>query len=334
MTTRNAPLRTAATTLRAVALCCGLAAAAATAAPAHAASEEARTKYPVVLVHGLLGFDNVLGIDYFYRIPGTLAEAGAKVYVAKVSAANTSEIRGEQLLKELRTLRALSKNPSQKYNLIGHSQGSPTARYVAAVQPDLVASVTSVSGLNGGSGVADLLASPSMNLLLHVVVLPLINNWTGKTNFLSGSNANLRPDEPLGALASLTTASGAAFNAKYPQGRPAPGASCDVKSGPAVVNGVRYYSWSGASTGYSLLDPTDFLLAAIGNMVFGGQPNDGMLATCSTRLGTHLGDYRHNHLDTINHVLGNTQHGLFSYREKAVPEIFKEHAVRLKNAGL
>jgi hypothetical protein len=40
---------------------------------------------------------------------------------------------------------------------------------------------------------------------------------------------------PLNALASLTTAGGAAFDKKFPQGRPAPGSSCDVKSGPAEV---------------------------------------------------------------------------------------------------
>jgi triacylglycerol lipase len=122
---------------------------------ARVTSSEAKTKNPIVLVHGLFGFDNVLGIDYFYRIPESLAGAGAKVYVAQVSGANSSEIRGEQLIQELKNLRALSGNPSLKFNLVGHSQGAPTARYVAAVEPGMVASVTSVGGANGGSKVAD-----------------------------------------------------------------------------------------------------------------------------------------------------------------------------------
>jgi triacylglycerol lipase len=50
----------------------------------------------------------VLGIDYFYRIPRELAGAGAKVYVAQVSGTNSSEIRGEQLIQELKNLRALA----------------------------------------------------------------------------------------------------------------------------------------------------------------------------------------------------------------------------------
>ena len=30
------------------------------------------TKYPIVLVHGVFGFNNFLGADYFYQIPSTL----------------------------------------------------------------------------------------------------------------------------------------------------------------------------------------------------------------------------------------------------------------------
>ncbi|KHK87290.1 alpha/beta fold hydrolase, partial [Novosphingobium malaysiense] len=42
-----------------------------------------------------------------------------------------------------------------KVNLIGHSQGSPTSRVAASLRPDLVASVTSINGVNKGSKVAD-----------------------------------------------------------------------------------------------------------------------------------------------------------------------------------
>ncbi|WP_306462787.1 esterase/lipase family protein, partial [Klebsiella pneumoniae] len=45
---------------------------------------------------------------------------------------------------------------AKKVNLIGHSHGGPTIRYVASVRPDLVASVTSIGGVHKGSAVADL----------------------------------------------------------------------------------------------------------------------------------------------------------------------------------
>ncbi len=117
-------------------------------------SNYTKTKYPIVLVHGLFGFDQAFGVfNYFYRIPGELADDGAVVYVADVSAANSSEMRGEQLLSQLETLQALYGH--SKFNLIGHSHGAPTVRYVASVRPDIVASVTSVGGPNTGSPVAD-----------------------------------------------------------------------------------------------------------------------------------------------------------------------------------
>ena len=113
-----------------------------------------QTQHPIVLVHGLFGFDTLAGVDYFYGIPHSLTRDGATVYVAQVSAANSTEVRGEQLLEQVETL--LAATGATKVNLIGHSHGGPTARYVASVRPDLVASVTSIGGVNKGSKVADL----------------------------------------------------------------------------------------------------------------------------------------------------------------------------------
>ncbi len=144
--------------------------------------------------------------------------------MAQVSGTNTSEIRGEQLLQELKTIRAMEKNPTLKFNLIGHSQGAPTVRYVAAVAPDMVASVTSVGGANGGSKVADLLAKLPEGGIAQGVVVQAVGLLTNVIGFLSGKDPSQLPEVPLNALASLTTAGGAAFDAKFPQGRPAPGA--------------------------------------------------------------------------------------------------------------
>lgn len=58
----------------------------------------AQTKYPIVLVHGLFGFDRIGPLEYFYGIPSDLRANGAQVYVAQVAAANSTEVRGEQLL--------------------------------------------------------------------------------------------------------------------------------------------------------------------------------------------------------------------------------------------
>ena len=59
----------------------------------------AKTKHPIVLVHGLFGFEDILFVDYFYKVPHKLSRNGAVVYIAEVSPANSTEVRGEQLLE-------------------------------------------------------------------------------------------------------------------------------------------------------------------------------------------------------------------------------------------
>ena len=98
------------------------------------------TKYPLVLVPGFSGFDTALGVDYWYKIPEALQKDGAKVYATSIASITSTEVRGEQLIAEIERIIALT--GAEKLNLIGHSQGSPTARYAASVRPDLVASVT------------------------------------------------------------------------------------------------------------------------------------------------------------------------------------------------
>ncbi|EXF45779.1 lipase LipC [Pseudomonas sp. BAY1663] len=126
-----------------LALCLGSALAfSSQAQAATAGSGYTETRYPIVLTHGMLGFDSLLGIDYWYGIPTALRRDGAQVYVTEVSQLNTTELRGEELLAQVEEIVAISGKP--KVNLIGHSHGGPTVRYVAGVRPDLVASVTSV----------------------------------------------------------------------------------------------------------------------------------------------------------------------------------------------
>jgi triacylglycerol lipase len=53
-----------------------------------------------------------------------LTRDGAKVYVAQVSAAHSTEVRGEQLLAQVRNIMAVT--GASKVNLMGHSHGGPT----------------------------------------------------------------------------------------------------------------------------------------------------------------------------------------------------------------
>ena len=287
---------------------------------AHAQSTYAQTRYPIVLVHGFFGFDSALGVDYFYGIPSALRSDGAKVYVAQVSAANSHEVRGEQLLAQVRNILAVT--GASKVNLVGHSQGSPTSRYVAGVAPHLVASVTSVGGVNRGSRVADIVrgvapAGSVSETLANSTALAL----TSLINVLSGGTS--LQQLPTAALDSLSTAGSAKFNQRFPAGVPTSGCG----NGAELVNGVRYYSWTGTKPMTNVLDVSDGLLGVLG-LVF-GEANDGLVSACSTRLGKHLGDYRQNHLDEVNQVLG-----LRDWFSTDPVTLYRQHANRLKVAGL
>src|SRR5471030_2153351 len=105
--------------------------------------QELATRYPLVLVPGMLGFVRLVFFPYWYGIVPALRRGGAQVFPVAVSPLHSSEVRGEQLLARIEQIRR--DTGADKVNLIGHSQGALTARYAAAKRPEWVASVTSVA---------------------------------------------------------------------------------------------------------------------------------------------------------------------------------------------
>jgi triacylglycerol lipase len=280
-----------------------------------------KTKYPIVLEHGLGGFDELFGVyEYWFGITDALRDGGATVFVTEVSQLNSTEARGEQLIDQIEQIVAITGKP--KVNLIGHSHGGLDVRYVAAVRPDLVASVTSVGSPHKGAELADFLRANVQGGSFTESVLAYFANSLGMVLGLLTGNTN--PSDAIAALNSLTAAGLAQFNASYPQGVPA--TACG--NGAAFVNGIRYYSWSGTGILTNALDVSDPALAL--TSVFYSEANDGLVGRCSSHLGTVIRDnYFHNHLDEVNQILG-----LVSIFESNPTTVFRTHANRLKNAGL
>ena len=280
-----------------------------------------KTKYPIVLAHGLAGFDELFGVlEYWYGIPSDLRERGAKVYVTEVSQLNSTEARGEQLIDQVETIVALSGKP--KVNLVGHSHGGLDVRYVAAVRPDLVASVTTVASPHKGADLANWLRANVQNGSFGEAVLAAFANSLGTVLGLLSGTSN--PQDAIAALDALTSQGAAAFNATYPQGVPT--SSCG--EGAFTANGVRYYSWSGTGILTNFLDISDGPLGL--TSLFYGEANDGLVGRCSSHLGDVIRDnYFQNHLDEVNQVLG-----LVSIFESNPKTLFRNQANRLKNLGL
>lgn len=291
--------------------------AAVTSLPATAQTEArgyTETRYPLVLVHGLAGYDNIGPlIHYFNGIPETLERYGTSVHVVQVAAANATEVRGEQLLEQVEEILAVT--GAEKVNLVGHSHGSMTARYVAGVRPDLVASVTSAGGVNWGSAMADVLGSSR-------ATMALVNAFSSIIDALSGGGYK---QDARAAAMQMSTAGALVFNREFPAGVPSRYCAND---GAHEVDGVRYYSWGGDRLLTNVLDVTDGMLLITGQWF--GEPNDGVVSVCSQKLGQIISvNYPMNHLDVNNQVAGLVGLGL-----PHPLTVWRQHANRLRNAGL
>jgi triacylglycerol lipase len=289
---------------------------------ANAASGYTETKYPIVLAHGMAGFDSLFGIYHYWTgVPQILTKDGAKVYVTLVPQFNSTEARGEVLLAQVEEILAVS--GAAKVNLIGHSHGGLDSRYVASVAPELVASVTTIGSPHGGAELADFLRNNVKDGGFGEKALGLFANSLGSLLALLGGVRDT-PQDSIAALTALTSAHMAAFNLEHPAGVP----STWCGEGAYEANGVRYFSWSGGRALTNVLDPSDWMLS-LASLVY-SEKNDGLVGVCSSHLGQVIrDDYRLNHLDEVNQAFGLVH--LFGPKPES---LFRIHANRLKNGGL
>ncbi len=132
-----------------------------------------RTTYPVVFAHGMAGFDDILGYDYWGDDYGTFVgdpcdefleiscngalDSGQKAFQAQVQAFQSSEVRGLDLANDIDGYMAAQ--GVSYINIVGHSQGGIDARKAARVLRErkgrvVVRVLMSVSSPHRGSPVA------------------------------------------------------------------------------------------------------------------------------------------------------------------------------------
>ena len=298
-----------------------------------------QTQYPIVLAHGLGGWNRLFGVvDYWYGIPDTLMRNGATVYATKTSSVHDTEYRGEQLLQQVRTITAIT--GKEKVNLIGHSHGGLDSRYVAAVAPELVASVTGVSTPNQGSKMADWVVdivtkgsakdgyAPGEFNLGSRTAIAFFKFIGGFMDVGSGIPLNkLQEQDGWKSVNALSTTYAKNFNAKYPDAIPT--SYCAHPPKQHKVNGVDYYSFSGNKAFTNPFDPSDYMLSLTAIPFGKKDPNDGLVSSCSSRLGYVIrDDYAMNHLDSVNQMFGIVAWG----RTSPLP-LYRQQVNRLKNAG-
>lgn len=112
-------------------------------------------QYPVVLVHGIFGFEKMrLGPffgEYFVGVKKHLRKLGVDAHTVKTTSFESIAVRAAQLKEAILALGA------DKVNLVAHSMGGLDCRYLITHlgMADRVASLTTVSSPHHGSWYAD-----------------------------------------------------------------------------------------------------------------------------------------------------------------------------------
>ncbi len=228
------------------------------------------TKYPIILVHGFCGFDEMGGIEYFYGVKDYLTNMGFEVYSPELPAVGSIKDRATKLKEYIN-----EKVPIGKVNLIAHSMGGLDSRYMITHlnMKNRVASLTTISTPHRGTPVADvalgLMVGPTDKILDYLL------NRVGLT--LDGVK-NLTEDYVQNT-----------FNPSTPD-----------------VEGVKYYSYAGVSG----IGEKDLLKAALdipyGIILAIRGRNDGMVPLSSAKWGEFKGEIPADHADEICQWAGET----------------------------
>lgn len=123
---------------------------------ARAESEVCKTKYPILLVHGVF-FRDFRYVNYWGRIPRALQRNGAALYYGQQQSAAAVEDSGRELAERIRQI--LAETGCEKVNIIAHSKGGLDSRAAIAHQgmAPYVASLTTINTPHRGCVFAEYL---------------------------------------------------------------------------------------------------------------------------------------------------------------------------------
>jgi triacylglycerol lipase len=258
---------------------------------------------PIVLAHGMSGFQNIGPLNYFYGVADALRKDGHDVYVSQVDAFNSSDVRGAEL--QMFVEGVLRSSGASKVNLICHSQGGFDCRYVAHQIGGSIAAVVTIATPHLGDPIAD--------VAYQVVPGPFQDAMTALLNLFGRIIQGGNPDQDsLKAIQLVSTAGATDFNKRFPD---------DPR--------VKYFSIAGRSNSSHgddacgtpneapfvsrwdvYLDPVNPLLAAgsaVLNASFNPTPtNDGVVTVASAKWGTFLGCIPADHLDEVCQIAGQS----------------------------
>lgn len=219
-----------------------------------------RTKYPVVMVHGIF-FRDWQFLNYWGRIPAVLKKNGANVYYGRQESSRSVADSAEQLRSEIR--RILQETGAEKVNIIAHSKGGLDTRYAISAlgMGHYVASLTTINTPHRGCRFAD--------VLLKRLPARLVSFAAARYNRIFRALGDREPDF-LGGVRDLTADACAVFNEK-------------IKDDP----GVYYQSVMSKISSFRAAGfPLNFTYLLVRK--YDGE-NDGLVGVDSAPWGNYLG---------------------------------------------
>lgn len=116
--------------------------------------ELCRTKYPILLVHGVF-FRDFKHFNYWGRIPKELEQNGAKIFYGNHQSASSVEDSARELDARIRQI--VKETNCEKVNIIAHSKGGLDCRYALSMlgTDQYVASLTTINTPHRGCEFAD-----------------------------------------------------------------------------------------------------------------------------------------------------------------------------------
>ncbi|MDE7390139.1 MAG: triacylglycerol lipase [Lachnospiraceae bacterium] len=169
-------------------------------------SEICRTKYPILMVHGVF-FRDLRFFNYWGRIPQSLIKNGAEVYYGEQQSAASVEDCAAEL--EVRIKQIISQTGCEKVNIIAHSKGGLDSRCVISSRgmAKYVASLTTVNTPHRGCAYAD--------FLLKHIPMPAVSFIAAKYNSALHRLGDRNPDF-IAAVSNLTMEYCTEFNKRNP----------------------------------------------------------------------------------------------------------------------
>lgn len=148
-------------------------------------NETCKTKYPIVLVHGVFFRDRKC-FNYWGRLPKELIRNGAVIYYGEQQSAARTQDAAEELKQNI--LKIIQKAGCEKVNIIAHSKGGLESRYAISclgLSP-YVASLTTINTPHRGCAFVDWLLEKTP---------PCICSWlANRYNRIMKSLGDTNPD--------------------------------------------------------------------------------------------------------------------------------------------